>query len=220
MQVDPGNREHHVSTAAVKFPFGAAEVFLDSGMPQTPTLWSEPGTVGSHVIDFLIPLTNGARVSRQTSIFHSDPVDLKRIKEILKQLDTEPLFHLSMASKELFHSNFWYWLSTLDAPATWNLFVNGPPPDGLTFHRESQGIELSDGQKPKRPRCDLAAESNGITHLAIENKFKDIAKPTQLARLSSSFDRRTTRFVVVSLVPPETRLPEGWTARSHKELVK
>ena len=41
-------------------------------------------------------------------------VDKATVKSILKELGASPLFYLFVASKELFHSNFLYWLSLVN----------------------------------------------------------------------------------------------------------
>ena len=38
----------------------------------------------------------------------------KAYEDAIEYLKTSPMFNLSLSSKELFHSNFLYWLSTID----------------------------------------------------------------------------------------------------------
>ena len=46
-------------------------------------------------------------------------VSLKVLAVVLDRLEHSSMFHLSLGSKELFHSNFLYWLSIVD----WNAFM-------------------------------------------------------------------------------------------------
>ena len=48
---------------------------------------------------------------------------MQKIKDISNELEKSPIYNMSLFSKELFHSNFWYWLSTVDARLFVNIFI-------------------------------------------------------------------------------------------------
>ena len=47
--------------------------------------------------------------------------NITNYQEAINYLKTSPMFNLSLASKELFHSNFLYWLSIIDKQLFKNL---------------------------------------------------------------------------------------------------
>ena len=46
--------------------------------------------------------------------------------ELARALDAEPLFHMSLGSKELFHSNFIAWFARKYADEAWPFWGRGP----------------------------------------------------------------------------------------------
>lgn len=82
-------------------------------------------------------------------------------QDLCARLAAEPLFHLSLTSKELFHSNFLAWLCEAETDRAVELFRRWVPADasrsGTQVHRE-------------RHRLDLAVELPGLKPFIIENK--------------------------------------------------
>lgn len=128
----------------------------------------------------------------------------ERIKETIRELDTLALFHLSLASRELFHSNFWYWLSKTgtDGPRKLYRALTAEEDDdrlsSVTFHREVSR------ETRKSATADLVASLDGDTAiLVVENKLKDIPRKEQLERLVTAFGPDDPRFLVVTPLPDE-----------------
>lgn len=126
------------------------------------------------------------------------------IQEIVEKLDKLALFHLSLASRELFHSNFWYWLSTIGSDGPRKLYRALAVEDdtdhvpSVVFRREVRRKEN------KSATADLVAMSGDYTALlVVENKLKDIPRKEQLQRLSTAFESDSPLFVVVTPLPPE-----------------
>ena len=120
----------------------------------------------------------------------------RNIMGIITDLKNSPMFHLSLSSKELFHSNLLAWLA--EDPDTRNLFVGVLELFGL---KNEQAIDLADGirkgkymvlreyknfdfcicEKLKNWKEDSEEEYvPGQVVLVLENKFKSIPYEAQL----------------------------------------
>lgn len=100
------------------------------------------------------------------------------MKKIIDALNANPMFHMSLASKELFHSNFLYWLWKLDASNFLTLLdklsecndFSRLTPDSIEVKREYQHFDL----------CVLEKGNPNKVLLVIENKVKSIPCLKQL----------------------------------------
>ena len=158
-----------------------------------------------------------------------------------KTLYYSTLFQLSNGSKELFHSNFLYWLSIVD----WGVFVavmrqlaglpNGqifwwealhsPSQNNIKVQREHNHFDLSififDGKK-------------WLPVLVLENKVKSLPDYGQLARYEEKaldeWKRKPSAgnvtFILLSLVAPQPHYiqnadqhnPNNWIVRTYEDL--
>ncbi len=115
----------------------------------------------------------------------------ERPEEILKE---SPLFNLSLSSKELFHSNFLYWLGNKYQSDFANIFNESlalglSNPQVFDLKREDRSIDLS---------FDL-----GRYRIIIENKVKSMPYKSQLERYSNKFDKEPhIKYVLLSLSKP------------------
>jgi hypothetical protein len=122
-------------------------------------------------------------------------VEARQSASLGKHIDSlraSALFHLSLASKDLFHSNFLAWLCEqfpdLIGPV-FGQFARIPcrSYEGLQVHRERRNI-------------DLTIEFPNEESLIIENKVKSIASEEQLERYSDqAHDKGHTAFLLLSL---------------------
>lgn len=121
---------------------------------------------------------------------------MENIKEIIKDLNNSPMFHLSLSSKELFHSNLLAWLA--EDSDTRDLFVGvlelfGLEPkqaeklaDGIRGNeymvlREYNNFDFCICEKLKNWKEDSEEEYvPGRVVLVLENKFKSIPYEAQL----------------------------------------
>ena len=107
------------------------------------------------------------------------------MKKIIAALNANPMFHMSLASKELFHSNFLYWLWKLDASKFLTLLdklsecndFSRLTPDSIEVKREYQHFDL----------CVLKKGTNEVL-LVIENKVKSIPYVEQLNKYTRKLD--------------------------------
>lgn len=101
--------------------------------------------------------------------------------EAIAVLRASPLFNSSLASKELFHSNFIAWLMEVEPLAVGVLFAEA-------FGKEAAHWQVSDSQAVKREykHLDLVVSlGEGQGTLIVENKIKSIPMPGQLRDYSS-----------------------------------
>jgi hypothetical protein len=100
----------------------------------------------------------------------------KRLTGISDQLAELPLFHFFLAGRELFHSNFLYWMFRSRASEICDLF--GLSADaGVFVEREKRNIDLTVSQGEKH-------------RLFIENKFKAAVDEEQLERYEHDIEKR------------------------------
>lgn len=132
------------------------------------------------------------------------------------ELAISPMFNLSMASKELFHSNLLYWLAVayrnqfkeimrkLDAKVdSWS--------DNWKCHREKYHFDLL-----------ITDEQEEQFYLVIENKVKSIPHTDQLDDYKEKSHLHNLEWMLLSLA---TNLPnreeiqkKGWIMRNYREL--
>ena len=138
----------------------------------------------------------------------------------VRELASLPLFQLSTAGMELFHTNMLYWLATErpdESLAVWRaLGLSQLRADGQTpfIRREWHHIDL------------VVVPGDGQPALVLENKIGAIPNPQQLdgyyARLRSAqppFSLESARYVLLTLTPPSFVPPEPWRSVTYRELL-
>jgi len=113
--------------------------------------------------------------------------------ETIKKLKESPLFNLSLSSKELFHSNFLYWIGNKYPSEFGDLFSKylNKKPNDLSIKeifREKENIDLSFNY------------SNG-QEVLIENKVKSVPYIKQLAKYSEKHTDNKN-YILLSLSEP------------------
>ncbi|MGH8998873.1 MAG: PD-(D/E)XK nuclease family protein [Acidimicrobiia bacterium] len=83
------------------------------------------------------------------------------LASICEDLRAQPLFHLSLHSKELFHSNFLAWLCEAHPDAAVQVFSRWVP-----ARPQAKRLRV----QRERSNLDLAIELPGLTPLVVENK--------------------------------------------------
>lgn len=132
-------------------------------------------------------------------------------------LIANPMFQLSTAGQELFHSNMLYWLAAnrpIESLAVWRaLGLDGGGSDCFSpsVRREWRHI-------------DLLLEI-GERKLVLENKVGAIPSRTQLVtywqrlRNDRRFNESAVRFVLLTLIPPALNLPAPWKHVGYADLL-
>jgi hypothetical protein len=136
-----------------------------------------------------------------------------QMEEAIAGLKESPLFYLFLSSRELFHSNFWYWLSTLNPKLTVKMFSTSNL-DSVTFKREHNQTTGKDKSK-----VDLLISSNHGPVIVIENKVKDFPTNEQLDRIKRSFGgNNNIEFILTTLFSTSGILFDGWITRTYRDI--
>ncbi len=134
---------------------------------------------------------------------------MNNIDTTIEKLKASPLFYLFLSSRELFHSNFWFWLSTLNKIETAKLFSDKSITNDITFKREHN---QSNGEF--KASVDLYVEDK----IAIENKVKDFPTSSQLERIKQSFGKSDIDFVLTTLFWTNDLSFEGWIVKTYRTI--
>jgi hypothetical protein len=134
----------------------------------------------------------------------------------LDALQQSPLYHLSLGSKELFHSNFLAWAFCEFGDSAF---------DAIQNHFGLQLGRVADPRKNvsrEHLNLDLAVEFDNGLLLVIENKVKSLPDRSQLERYGAKVKKKRPQgrvlFVLLSAMDPSfdlTSLDEGDTTWSH-----
>ncbi len=137
--------------------------------------------------------------------------DRKQISKILDCLGENPLFHLMLGSRELFHSNFLFWLMDQDKRLIGRLLeVTVDDADQCRIEREKYGVDLA--------ILDLSTDR---ILAVVENKVKDMPRRDQLEQYSSKKPFKDADKILLSMEPPQFDCHElGWRTLSYSVLAE
>lgn len=145
----------------------------------------------------------------------------QQIKNALEELNANPVFHMSLASKELFHSNFLYWLWKLDAKMFLTLL------DKLSEDKSSECKDYFCKKDPKTievkreyQHFDLCVLEKDKPLLVIENKVKSIPYVEQLNEYTGKLDENCKNKVLLTLMQefPDKNNISGWEIKHYNDL--
>lgn len=147
----------------------------------------------------------------------------KQQEDFFKSLDESPLFHLSMASLELFHSNFLSWLYSIYNEAFKRIITDliGSDvkwPKKWKVYREKFNYDLciSNTDKKTIKKSDI--------WFVLENKVKSLPRKEQLDGYTEGTTKAEGRRILLSLVKNFPRKEEiskssKWIIRDYDNLV-
>ena len=142
-------------------------------------------------------------------------VDKAAVKSILNELAASPLFYLFVASKELFHSNFLYWLSLVNQKEFLKLMC----PDFRAIGEVSILREERVAHEEFKATLDFFISNSEGETLAIENKVKDYPESQQLLRIANSLgDRVGTKLILLTLFGKEELSFPNWQILTYGDL--
>ena len=129
----------------------------------------------------------------------------------INKLKASPIFNCSLSSKELFHSNFLYWLCHTYNKELGQLFV-----DCLNLRTPSSKIT-----NPERENKNLDIKFQlGNKLLVIENKVKSIPSLAQLEKYETLFSNNNeVKLVLLSLSKPAFKL-KNWEYLSYTKYIE
>ena len=128
---------------------------------------------------------------------------------ITKKLASSPMLYMSSGSKELFHSNFLYWLGTnyrdkFQELMTSLLGIASQWPEDWILHREFLHLDLCVTYKREKEKknCKGKKGTEECVFIIIENKVKSLPDIVQLKRYEQLFSGRRNgcHYAVLSLV--------------------
>ncbi len=145
---------------------------------------------------------------QQSRVGDLDNGEMKQIEDIISDLKKSPVFNMSLASKELFHSNFIAWILEVDG-------VDSTPLLKLFFKDNS--IVKSDFKKVDREisNFDIRIWLKDGRSVVVENKVKSLPYKEQLEKYSAVLnkdkksDPTKTTCVLLSLTMPDFFSNEG-----------
>jgi hypothetical protein len=115
------------------------------------------------------------------------------MKETIEKLKSSPIFNLSLSSKELFHSNFLYWIGQ-----------NYPSEFGELFSKylneQPEDLRIKEIFR-ERENIDLSFNYFNGQEVLIENKVKSVPYIGQLAKYSEKHTNRKN-YILLSLSEP------------------
>lgn len=125
--------------------------------------------------------------------------DLKTdYQKAIEELPNSPMFNLSLSSKELFHSNFLYWLYSLNKDAFKSLIETVLEVDtkewdeGWVAKREYNNFDLCIVQNAVQDKNNARVKKKQAERLllVVENKVKSIPTKEQLERYNEKIKRK------------------------------
>ena len=130
-------------------------------------------------------------------------------EEVIKKLQSSPMFQLSLASKELFHGNFLYWLWKAESDIFWSVmkYFEIERDDEIVVRREWENFDLSlvrMGNRMKRVG-DEETEYVADVVAVIENKVKSLPRKEQLEGYDEKIEHvdKDTKCTKILLSLPE-----------------
>lgn len=144
----------------------------------------------------------------------------QQIQNALDALNANPMFHMSLASKELFHSNFLYWLWKLDASNFRKLLdelsecddFGKLTPDSIEVKREYQHFDL----------CVVEKDKPHNVLLVIENKVKSIPYVEQLNQYSDKLPENCKKILLTLMQDflgrDKVEDSSDWTIKNYYDL--
>ncbi len=140
-------------------------------------------------------------------------------EDLIKHIDClkkSPLFQVSLASKELFHSNFWAWLfetpkdNSVSAEEYVKVFFQDFSSSRFEVRREFMNMDL----------VIEAEENDGKKLYVIENKIKSAPRKKQLEDYSEKLAQKENKTghetkgrLLTSILEPNFTMPEDWSSK-------
>ena len=146
--------------------------------------------------------------------------------ELKEEIEKSPMFQLSLGSKELFHTNFLYWLWKAEPNAFWIIMskfgIKTDDKGSLAVKREWEHFDLSivhETVKKKRGK-DVKIVDNIVA--VIENKVKSIPRIKQLDNYNKEIEKVNKDYeckkILLALIDPGFGdKNEGWECYTYEK---
>lgn len=131
------------------------------------------------------------------------------MEQIIQHLSSSPLFNLSLASKELFHSNFISWLCNKYKAEMGELFSS-------FIGNKSGNLKIRDCKRESK-NIDLTITFENFEVLYIENKVKSVPYEEQL----NTYETKTvgSNYLLLTLINPEIQ-SNSWKVLKYSDFAK
>jgi hypothetical protein len=146
--------------------------------------------------------------------------------ELKEKIEKSPMFQLSLGSKELFHTNFLYWLWKAEPNAFWIIMskfgIKTDDKGSLVVKREWEHFDLSivhETVKKKKGK-DVKIVDNIVA--VIENKVKSIPRIKQLDNYNKEIEKvnkdNECKKILLALIDPGfDHNKEGWSCFTYEK---
>jgi hypothetical protein len=148
---------------------------------------------------------------------------MRTLQTIIAEMQQTPMFYLFSSSRELFHSNFWAWLFTLNQSETLNILgvTNIPDKKIVELKREERFSSKKVKNDEHKATADITFRSANRLEVLIENKVKDFPTKDQLERIYGACQSPNTQFIVTTLFAfAGMDYGQHWTIRTYKEIAQ
>lgn len=133
------------------------------------------------------------------------------LREAIEVLRKSPLFNLSISSKELFHSNFLYWLWQIQ-PEMFKMVMQELGADTSTWGENYEVYR-------ERDNWDLSVWVDKQCLFILENKVKSIPRCAQL----DGYYQEGRSHMLLSLItefPEKDKMKEKWVIKNYEDLAQ
>ena len=167
---------------------------------------SKNNSEGFMPLNNYLPTANGTEESQ------------KRISILVNELRKSPMFQLSLSSKELFHSNFLYWISQFNLEMFKTVIEQLFEKTGHSLHLDEWYEDFN--VKREYEHFDLCVTNEGESTilLVIENKVKSIPNKAQLDRYCPKSAKAQHLLLSLSTDFPESKEMKEWVIANYQEL--
>jgi GGDEF domain-containing protein len=135
----------------------------------------------------------------------------KELEDLIDRLKHSPIFNMSLASKELFHSNFIAWMIERYPEHFLKLFEAKLPPEF-----KDKGYESVDRE---RKNIDLTINLKDDYRILIENKVKSMPYEEQLNKYQNKEGNEKTTLFLLSLYESDY-FKENWNYITYSDIIK
>ena len=137
---------------------------------------------------------------------------MENIKNCVESLKKSPLYNLSMANKELFHSNFLAWFGNQykdEFKVLMNKLLGKNVLEDNNFSIEREYKHF-----------DICVKVNGNEIILIENKVKSVPTSEQLDGYRNEVKNKECKFILLTMTQELQDLSnaDGWTVISYRKL--
>lgn len=154
---------------------------------------------------------------------YSEPMSKKDASDLVEGLKKSPVFNISLASKELFHSNFWAWL--FETPRTNSVKAEEYIQVFFPSYFAAGGCVKVARERDNIDVKIVVETEEEINRYIIENKVKSIPSIDQLRTYTKKIEggnlkrkKCINHYLLTSIIKPIFDLPDEWGSKTLGEI--